>query len=140
MATWRYVDAGAVTPYENVAIMPVLSRQVAETGRPTVVTSVWGQTHLNVGWFDDVDATLDLDACDAHGVAVIRRPLYGGGTAFYDADCAVMWGFLLPKTDEWTDLDAALGRFVPAFEATLARLDLGVVQFEGSSDLRWHGR
>ena len=140
MGTWRFVDAGAVTPYENVAIMPVLSRQVAEGGRPTVVTSVWGQTHLNVGWFDDVDATLDLDACDERGVAVIRRPLYGGGTAFYDAGCAAMWGFMLPKTDEWADLDAALARFVPPFEATLARLDLGEVQFEGSSDLRWHGR
>jgi len=137
---WRFVDAGAVTPFENVAIMPVLARQVAEAGRPVVVTSVWGQTHLNVGWFDDVDATLDLAACDARGVAVIRRPLYGGGTAFYDAGCAVLWGFLLPKTDEWLDLDAALARFVPSFEAALARLDLGAVAFEGSSDLRWHGR
>ena len=96
------------------------------------MTSVWGQTHLNVGWFDDVDATLDLDACAERGVAVIRRPMYGGGTAFYDAGCAVMWGFLLPKADEWADLDAALDRFVPAFEATLRRLDLGEVQFEGS--------
>jgi lipoate-protein ligase A len=104
------------------------------------MTSVWGQTHLNVGWFDDVDATLDLAACEARGVAVIRRPLYGGGTAFYDAGCAVLWGFLLPKTDEWSDLDGALCRFVPAFEATLGRLDLGEVAFEGSSDLRWHGR
>lgn len=129
-----------MTPFENVAIMPVLSRQVAATGRPVVLTSVWGQTHLNVGWFDDVDATLDLAACEERGVAVIRRPLYGGGTAFYDAGCAVMWGFLLPKTDEWADLDAALARFVPSFESTLRRLDLGEVTFEGSSDLRWHGR
>ena len=66
--------------------MPVLSRQVAETGRPVVMTSVWGQTHLNVGWFDDVDATLDLAAAAERGVAVIRRPLYGGGTAFYVHD------------------------------------------------------
>jgi len=98
---WRFVDAGAVTPFENVAIMPVLSRQVAETGRPVVMTSVWGQTHLNVGWFDDVDSTLDLDAAAERGVAVIRRPMFGGGTAFYDADCAVMWGYLLPKGGEW---------------------------------------
>ena len=137
---WRFVDAGAVTPVENVAMMPVLSRQVAETGRPVVMTSVWGQTHLTVGWFDDVDATLDLDAAAAAGVAVIRRPMFGGGTAFYDAGCAVMWGYLLPKGGEWDDLDAALTRFVPAFEDTLRRLDLAAVQFEGSSDLRWNGR
>jgi lipoate---protein ligase len=139
MGEWRFIDCGAVTPFENAAIMPVLTRSVAERGEPIVTTSVWGQTHLNVGWFDDVDATLDLDACAERDVAVIRRMMYGGGTAFYDAGCAVMWGFLLPK-EAWSDLDAALERFVPAFEATLARLDLGDVRFEGSSDLRWHGR
>jgi lipoate-protein ligase A len=128
-----------VTPFENAATMPVLTRSVAERGQPIVTTSVWGQTHLNVGWFDDVDSTLDLEACAARGVAVIRRMMYGGGTAFYDAGCAVMWGFLLPK-QEWTDLDAALERFVAPFEDTLRRLGLGEVRFEGSSDLRWHGR
>ncbi|MGH9188296.1 MAG: lipoate--protein ligase family protein [Acidimicrobiales bacterium] len=136
---WRYVDCGAVTPFENVSHMPVLARQVAETGRPTVTTSVWGQTHLNVGWFDDVDATLDLDACARHGIAVIRRPMYGGGTAYYQAGCAVLWAFLLPKADD-ADLDAALARFQPVITDTLHDLGLGAVGFEGSSDLRWHGR
>jgi lipoate-protein ligase A len=135
----RFVDCGAVTPYQNAALMPVLARSVSEGCGAVLTTSVWGQTHLNVGWFDDVDATLDLAACADRGVAVIRRMMYGGGTAFYDAGCAVMWGFLLPK-NQWPDLDAALTRFVPAFEATLRRLDLAEVAFEGSSDLRWHGR
>jgi lipoate-protein ligase A len=120
-------------------MMPVLSRNVAGGADPIATTSVWGQTHLNVGWFDDVDSTLDLDACARLGVAVIRRPVYGGGTAFYDAGCAVMWGFLLPK-DRYDDLDAALARFQPVMLDALAKLGLGEVAFEGSSDLRWHGR
>jgi lipoate-protein ligase A len=136
---WRSIDCGAVTPYENAAVMPVLSRNVAGGADPIATVSVWGQTHLNVGWFDDVDSTLDLDACARLGVAVIRRPLYGGGTAFYDAGCAVMWGFLLPK-DRYADLDAALTRFQPVVLDTLAKIGLGEVVFEGSSDLRWHGR
>lgn len=136
---WRSIDCGAVTPFENAAIMPVLSRNVAGGADPIATTSVWGQTHLNVGWFDDVDSTLDLAACERLGVAVIRRPLYGGGTAFYDAGCAVMWGFLLPK-ERYSDLDAALGRFQPVLLETLSEIGLGDVVFEGSSDLRWHGR
>jgi lipoate-protein ligase A len=136
---WRRIDCGAVTPYENAAMMPVLSRNVAGGADPIATASVWGQTHLNVGWFDDVDSTLDLDACARLGVAVIRRPLYGGGTAFYDAGCAVMWGFLLPK-DRYDDLDDALARFQPVVLDALAKLGLGEVVFEGSSDLRWHGR
>lgn len=135
---WRHLDLGAVTPYQNVATMPVLMRWVAEHTRPLATTSVWGQTHLNVGWFDDVDTTLDLDACARLGVAVVRRPVYGGGTAFYDAGCAVMWGFLLPN--DGGGLDAHLSRFQPVLTDALDRLGLGEVRFEGSSDLRWHDR
>lgn len=136
---WRSIDCGAVTPFENAAVMPVLSRNVAGGADPIATTSVWGQTHLNVGWFDDVDSTLDLAACERLGVAVIRRPLYGGGTAFYDAGCAVMWGFLLPK-ERYSDLDEQLARFQPIMLRALDKLGLGEVVFEGSSDLRWHGR
>src|SRR5262245_16592956 len=135
----RYLDFDRVTPFENGSIMPVLTRSVAASGEPLLMTSVWGQTHLNVGWFDDVDATLDLDACARLSVAVIRRPVYGGGTAYYDAECALMWGFLLPKADT-PDLDAALAQYQPVITDTLARIGLGEVAFEGSSDLRWHGR
>lgn len=119
--------------------MPVLVRSVAEQGTPIVQTSVWGQTHLNVGWFDDVDATLDLARCRELDVLVVRRMFYGGGTAYYGAECAAMWGILLPKTDH-DDLDVELRRFQPIVSDALERIGLGEVQFEGSSDLRWHGR
>jgi lipoate-protein ligase A len=105
--------------------MPVLVRSVLEQGTPIAQTAIWGQTHLNVGWFDDVDTT-------------IRRQVYGGGTAFYGEGAAVMWGFLLPKGDD--SLDTLLTRFQPIISDALDRIGLGEVEFEGSSDLRWHGR
>jgi lipoate-protein ligase A len=132
---WRYLDLGRQGPYENGATMPVLVRSVAETGRPVAQTSVWGETHLNVGWFDDVDATIDLARCRELDVKVIRRMFYGGGTAYYGAECAAMWGFLLPKADD-DDLDRDLRRFQPIVSDALDRIGLGEVQFEGSSDLR----
>lgn len=136
---WRFVDLGAQTPFENVSQMPVLGQYVNQTKRPVMTTSVWGSTHLNVGWFDDIDATLDLEACRRLGVDVIRRPMYGGGTAFYQEECAVMWGFLLPR-DDHPDLDAELAHFQPVILDALGALGLGEVVFEGSSDLRWNGR
>jgi lipoate---protein ligase len=140
---WRYLDLGAQSPFENASTMPVLVRSVHEHGQPTAQTSVWGVTHLNVGWFDDIDATLDLAACRREGVEVVRRQVYGGGTAFYGAGCAAMWGFLLPKPEpgvEGESLDDRLTRFQPIITDALERIGLGEVQFEGSSDLRWHGR
>jgi len=136
---WRYLDLGAQGPFTNASQMPVLGGAVANGGGPICTTSAWGATHLNVGWFDDVDSTLDLAACARLGVQVIRRPMYGGGTAFYQEGCSVMWGFLLPRA-EYPDLDGELARFQPVMLDALSRIGLGEVVFEGSSDLRFHGR
>ena len=51
-----------------------------------------------------------------------------------------MWGFLLPKGPDTEDLDALLERFQVVVSEALDALGLGEVAFEGSSDLRWHGR
>ena len=140
MATrWRFVDAGPQTAGEAMGRMPVLGASVAKGADPILLTSVWGQTHVNVGWFDDVDSTLDLEACARLGVDVVRRPLFGGGTAFYQTGCAAMSSCLLAK-EAAPDLDAELARQQPVFLDALARLGLQDVQFEGSSDLRWNGR
>jgi lipoate---protein ligase len=138
--TWRSVDCGAVDAFENNAQMAVLARSATDAGQPILQTSVWGATHLNVGWFDDVDSTLDLAACERLGIQVIRRPFAGGGTAFYDRGCAVMWGVMFPKLADHGDLDAEIARFQPIVLDALARLGLAEVRFEGSADLRWHGR
>jgi lipoate-protein ligase A len=135
---WRYVDCGAVDAFQNNAQMAVLARSASDAGIPILQTSVWGATHLNVGWFDDVDSTLDLDACARLGIQVIRRPFAGGGTAFYDRGCAVMWGLMFPKSEgSHDDLDAEIARFQPIVLDTLARMGLDEVRFEGSADLRW---
>ncbi len=136
---WRYLDLGRMGPHENAAVMPVLVRSVMETGVPTAQISVWGRSHINVGWFDDVDSTLDLDRCRELGIDVIRRMFYGGGTVWYQAECSMMWGLLLPKGGD-DDLDASLRRFQHVVTAALDSLGLHEVQFEGSSDLRWNGR
>ncbi|MBM3675526.1 MAG: lipoate--protein ligase family protein [Actinobacteria bacterium] len=138
METWRYVDCGAVDAFENNAQMAVLSRSASDAGVGIFQTSVWGRTHLNVGWFDDVDATLDLAACERLGIQVIRRPFAGGGTAFYDAGCAVMWGLMVPKPEAGgVDLDGEIARMQPIVLDALARVGLGEVTFQGSADLRW---
>ena len=138
--TWRSVDCGAVDAFENNAQMAVLARSATDAAQPILQTSAWGATHLNVGWFDDVDNTLDLAACERLGIQVIRRPFAGGGTAFYDRGCAVMWGVMFPKPGDHDDLDAEIAAFQPIVLDALDRLGLGEVRFEGSADLRWRGR
>ena len=136
---WLYFDLGAQDVYQANGRMPKLVRRVHDGGQPLMTTAVWGDTHLDMGWFDDVDVWVDLEACRRLGVEVIRRPLYGGGTAFYDNGCACMWSWMLPKATH-PDLDTESARFKPIMEDVLVRLGLQDVMFEGSMDLRWNGR
>ena len=51
-----------------------------------------------------------------------------------------MWGVMFPKPGDHDDLDAEIATFQPIVVDALGRLGLGEVRFEGSADLRWHGR
>ena len=137
--TWRYIDAGPTEAAESFGRFPSVAARVAGGGEPVLMTSVWSRAHFNVGWFDDVDETLDLGAAAAEGVDVVRRPVFGGGTAFYDGMCNANFAFIVgPQMFE--TLDEALDHFRPVMDAILGELGLGGAAFEGSSDVRWHGR
>ena len=86
--TWRYVDCGDVDAFENNAQMAVLARSATDAGQPILQTSVWGATHLNVGWFDDVDSTVVV----LDGEQTFRRL---DGEAYY-----IYWGAYLGTPDE----------------------------------------
>jgi lipoate-protein ligase A len=51
-----------------------------------------------------------------------------------------MWGVMFPKPGDHDDLDGEIARFQPIVLDALGRLGLAEVRFEGSADLRWHGR
>ena len=70
---------------------------------------------------------------------MIRRPFAGGGTAFYDAGCALMFGVMFPKhpDDSPSVLDERIEWMKPVVLDALARIELGAVDFKGSADLRW---
>lgn len=140
MTEWRFLDVGPTDAPTAFGRMPVQAGRVASGRAPdTLMTTVWSKAHFSVGWFEDVDAVLDLEACRARGVDVVRRPVIGGGTAFYDAYAAATISCFLPR-ERFRDLDEALAFFRAPFRAALDRLGLEEVVLEGSSDLRWRGK
>jgi lipoate-protein ligase A len=136
---WRFIDAGAREAPEFFGRMPILAGGVA-SGQPEVLmTGVFGRGHFQIGWFEDVDAVLDLDAARAEGIEVFRRPMWGGGTAFYDTNASALLGTFI-RPDRFATLDEALEYFRPMMRRVLDDLGLGEARFEGSSDIRWNGR
>ncbi|MGH2829235.1 MAG: lipoate--protein ligase family protein [Actinomycetota bacterium] len=134
---WRFVDAGAVDAPVSMGRMPAMAAGLLNGGPQVLMTGVFGRAHFQIGWFEDVDATMDLPAARALGMDVFRRPVWGGGTAFYDTNATALFSFFLPPGGS---LDAALDRFRPVMRGALDSIGLHDAAFEGSSDIRWHGR
>jgi lipoate-protein ligase A len=136
---WRFVDVGPVEAPVMFGRMPTMAGSVINGGPQILMTARWSRGHFQVGWFEDVDAVLDLGEARDAGVDVFRRPIMGGGAAFYDTDAVAMFSYFLSPV-RWPDLDEALEHFRPAMRRALDDLGLADVAFEGSSDLRWQGR
>src|ERR1041384_5469567 len=136
---WSFIDAGAREAPEFFGRIPILAAGVAGGGSRVFMTGLFGRGHFQIGWFEDVDAVMDLQAARTLGVDVFRRPVFGGGTAFYDTNASAFVSFIVPPSD-FTSLDDALEHFRPVMRRALDELGLRAAQFEGSSDIRWNGR
>lgn len=136
---WRLIDAGAMDAPVAFGRMPLLAASVANGGLQVLMTGVFGAGHFQIGWFEDVDAVMDLDAARALGVQVFRRPVWGGGAAFYDTRASALLSFFI-HPDAFASLDDALEHFRPVMRRALDDLGLEEARFEGSSDIRFGGR
>ena len=136
---WRFIDGGPQQAAEAYGRLPAIASSVVQGGPEVLMTMIWAKGHLTVGWFDDVDSAINLDAAREVGVDVFRRPIFGGGTAFYDTEAVAVWSWIM-RDDRFPTLDDALMHFRPVMEKALGDLGLGEAHFEGSSDIRWHDR
>ncbi|MEX2555279.1 MAG: hypothetical protein WEB06_06590 [Actinomycetota bacterium] len=136
---WRFIDVGKTEALAAYGRLPAIAASVVQGGPEVLMTMIWAKGHLTVGWFDDVDSAIDLDAAREVGIDVFRRPIWGGGTAFYDTEAVAVWSWIM-RDDRFPTLDEALNHFRPVMEKALSDLGLGEAHFEGSSDIRWRDR
>jgi lipoate-protein ligase A len=137
--SWRFIDGGPQEAAKAYGRLPAIAASVVQGGPEVLMTMFWAKGHLTVGWFDDVDSAINLEAARAEGIDVFRRPIFGGGTAFYDTDAVAVWSWI-SRDDRFPTLDEALMHFRPVMERALSDLGLGEAHFEGSSDIRWRDR
>lgn len=136
---WRFIDGGPTEAPAAYGRLPAIAASVVQGGPEVLMTLLWSRGHLTVGWFDDVDSAINLEAAREAGVDVFRRPIFGGGTAFYDTEAVSVWSWIM-RDDRFPSLDDALRHFQPVMDRALSDLGLGEAHFEGSSDIRWRGR
>jgi lipoyl(octanoyl) transferase len=91
---WRFVDTGAHDAASNMALdEALLVMHEAGTAPPTLRVYGWCQPTLSLGYAQNAQQEVDLAACHAQGVAVIRRPT-GGRAVLHDQE--VTYSVVMP--------------------------------------------
>jgi len=85
--TPEWIDAGARSAEELHALYTGLAGCTPPESPLRVLWVHSREAHISVGASQDPAVDLDLAACEANGVPVVRRPL-GGGSVWVDADQA----------------------------------------------------
>ena len=83
---WRLLLTGDRSAFDNMAIDEAILRSVVADKVPSTLRFYgWQPSAVSIGYFQGIEQEVDLAACRARGVDVIRR-LTGGGAVFHDHD------------------------------------------------------
>lgn len=84
MEKWRLIKMGANDAFTNMAIdESILRNRTQEKVPNTLRLYEWKPPAISIGYFQSVNAELDLNGCKNHGVDIIRR-LTGGGAVLHE--------------------------------------------------------
>lgn len=93
---WQIIDTGPELPAMHLALDDVLAREVAEGRRaPTLRFWEWDRPAIIIGAFQSLMNEVDMEACEEHGVTVIRR-MTGGGAMFVEPGAAITYSLYAP--------------------------------------------
>ncbi len=76
-ADWRCIDTGAQTGALNMALDESLVAGVEAGGASVLRFYGWDPPAISLGYSQSADGELDVDACRAVGVDIVRRPTGG---------------------------------------------------------------
>jgi lipoate-protein ligase A len=83
---WRLIRSGYLTGAMNMALDDALLQAVATGGSPPLLRLYrWRPATLTLGYAQPIDAGIDLDACRAAAIDVVRRPT-GGRAVLHDQE------------------------------------------------------
>lgn len=84
--TWRFIQSGACSPAENMAIDEAIVQAHSE-GKvpPTLRFYRWDPATLSIGYFQKAEEEVDLQAVAAKGIGFVRRAT-GGRAVLHDQE------------------------------------------------------
>ena len=82
--TWRFLDTGDGDAYWNMALdEAILTLRIENRVPATLRVYTWKPSAVSIGYFQSLEEEVDLEACRALGVDVVRR-ITGGGAVYHE--------------------------------------------------------
>lgn len=91
---WKVIKLSQYDSYFNVAIDEALLDLMNHNTRPTLVTTEWFPT-ISVGYSQDVNKDVDLEACKKYNTTLVRR--ISGGQAVYLDEGYIVFSLVAQK-------------------------------------------
>ncbi|WP_423407375.1 biotin/lipoate A/B protein ligase family protein [Heyndrickxia sp. MSNUG] len=77
---WRFIDSGDNSPSFNMALDEALLDWHGSGKIPPVIRFYgWNPASLSVGYFQNIEKEIDMEAVKQHGLGFVRRPTGGRG-------------------------------------------------------------
>lgn len=77
---WRFIDSGNCSPAFNMALDEALLEWHAQGKVPPVIRFYgWDPPTLSIGYFQNIEKEIDMEAVRAHHLGFVRRPTGGRG-------------------------------------------------------------
>ena len=91
--TWRLINTEQNNAAMNMAIDEAMLLTQKTSFRPTLRLYDWLQPAFSFGYFQRISEEVDVSACGAHGIELVRR-MTGGGTVIHGWD--VTYTIIIP--------------------------------------------
>jgi lipoate-protein ligase A len=82
---WRFIYTGKNDPYFNMAVDEVLLHSVQKGYPPVLRLYQWNPATVTIGYFQEVEKSVDLDRCNKSGIKFVRR-ITGGRAVLHDEE------------------------------------------------------
>jgi len=119
MTSFRFLETGHGTAAFNMGLdLAIVEAVAAGAVPPTLRFYCWKPCAVSIGYFQGVRDEVDLDACAARGIAVVRR-VTGGGAVFHDDE--LTYSIAFPESHP-----LAAGSILASYKAICAGIVAGL--------------
>ena len=94
---WRVIELETHDAFMNMALDEACCESVAASGAlPTIRFYRWLPSAVSIGYFQSLEDEINVEACAATGVDIIRRRT-GGGAVYHDYEGEITYSVIVPE-------------------------------------------